>query len=511
MRLFPAISAIILFFTFTATGISWDGTWHYRTELSILNPSASDLTDLQVPINLSYNSAMQSDFSDIVFATASGTEVPFWIEEKTDSQWAYIWLRVPQIAALGNAQLFVYYHGPALNKSNISATFIHGDDFSSDTSIDYLYNGTAEWSDGYLKLIGPSYVHPLGQQPITNIVVEAKSNYSERETEIIYSGVYALSISGYGNYPDSPYTQKAIYGGNSTMKQLCYVDYQYPRCNENVSFTGADFQKISLYATTDITPRAELNRVVNASAGSAPTQWGQFGYVTTTDAWVDWLIVRKHATVQPTYLFGAEEEYSNLSIALNYPENNAINETTNLIWFSYTSIFTNYNITSCTFHVYIPGFTDFSTANSSEILNNSENLFNLTNVPYATLYWAIECVDDFYLKYSTSLFSENRTLVIAQPAPAPAPVPAPIGGGWYAPAPAAPAEEEAAETVPELVENETAENVAEEQEAEPVYLPPEQPTQIVTAQAVSNAGDILIGALTLVIIALGAFIAKTRK
>jgi hypothetical protein len=448
MKLFPIIGAIILFFTFIGADLSWDGSWHYRTELFISNPGTSNITDLQVPINLSYNPTMQSDFSDLMFTWVNSStelEVPFWIEEKTDSQWAYLWLRVPEIPALGNTSLFVYYHGPALNKSSISDTFIHGDDFTSNTSQNYLYNGTVDWSgDGYLRVSGQSYIHPLGQQQMTNIIVEAKSNYSESDTALAYSGVYALAIresiytsSGYVlyNFPDHPYTQKAKYGGNSSFQQLCYDNgFTYCEPSKNLSITSADFHLISLYATSDMNIRAEFDRAINASRGSGTSNWGYFGYITDTDAWLDWLIVRKYVPLQPTYMLGQEGEYSNLTVSIDYPDDGTVNDT-NDIFFGYTPIAADYDILNCSLYTTINGVWELTQVNSTPVLNNSLNLFNLTSLLNQTFVWAVGCMDTFHNTHDALYLTANRTLTIAKPSPV-QPAASGGGGGMYLAPPA---------------------------------------------------------------------------
>jgi len=72
------------------TGISydpwWNIAWKYRRNITINNTGNSNtLTDYQVAINLTYNTHMQPDFSDIRFTwynATDGTEkvIPYWIQ-----------------------------------------------------------------------------------------------------------------------------------------------------------------------------------------------------------------------------------------------------------------------------------------------------------------------------------------------------------------------------------------------------------------------------------------------
>ena len=109
----------------------WDTSWQYRKNITINNSNNSEtLTDYQVPINLTYNNNMQANFSDIRFTyynstSKTETEVPYWIETKVNSNWAYVWVKVPEIPANGYATIYIYYgNSNASSASNITSTFI---------------------------------------------------------------------------------------------------------------------------------------------------------------------------------------------------------------------------------------------------------------------------------------------------------------------------------------------------------------------------------------------------
>lgn len=110
----------------------WNSTWLYRRSITINNTANSNtLTDYQVAINLTYDSDMQPDFSDIRFTwynSTSGaeTEIPYWIESKSNSQWAYVWVKVPSIPANSYTTIYVYYKNSSVvsSTSNGSAVFI---------------------------------------------------------------------------------------------------------------------------------------------------------------------------------------------------------------------------------------------------------------------------------------------------------------------------------------------------------------------------------------------------
>ncbi len=87
----------------------WNLSWTKRNEITITG-SASDLTDFPVLINLTYDSDMKADFSDIRFAQQSGL-LTYWIESYTSSISARIWVKIPNLPTTGTS-VYLYYGNP---------------------------------------------------------------------------------------------------------------------------------------------------------------------------------------------------------------------------------------------------------------------------------------------------------------------------------------------------------------------------------------------------------------
>jgi hypothetical protein len=129
------ISLIILvsLITLIPTGYAWwNNTWEKRIPINI--STSTNLTNYQVAINLTYDSDMQTDFSDIRFSDISDNELPYWIENKTNSQWALIWFKGNFTSANGT-QAYIYYKNitSISSASNGTATFILFSDFEDNT------------------------------------------------------------------------------------------------------------------------------------------------------------------------------------------------------------------------------------------------------------------------------------------------------------------------------------------------------------------------------------------
>ncbi|OYT63833.1 hypothetical protein B6U67_01825, partial [Methanosarcinales archaeon ex4484_138] len=122
----------------------FNASWGKRRPIQINNTgNANDLDYYQVNINITYDSDMNSDFSDIriVNDTADAT-VPYWIESKVDGSWANVWFNCTHIPASSwlNDTYYLYYNNSgATNASDGYSTFLFFDDFSDG---DYTNNPT---------------------------------------------------------------------------------------------------------------------------------------------------------------------------------------------------------------------------------------------------------------------------------------------------------------------------------------------------------------------------------
>lgn len=120
----------------------YDDNWQKRQQINIDNSAnIDDLTDFQIRLTIPYDSNMNDDFSDLRFTQADGqTEIDFWLESKTDSAEAKVWLEVPAINGNSTQNAYMYYgNSSASSVSNGENTFILFDDFE-DGVID-----TAKW------------------------------------------------------------------------------------------------------------------------------------------------------------------------------------------------------------------------------------------------------------------------------------------------------------------------------------------------------------------------------
>ena len=125
--------------------------WNYRKYHPIT--SSTTLTGYQVMLKIYYGSGTDSgntvyldskcntDFSDIRFTNATGTTLPYWIEAKTDSSYADVWVKVDSITTTSGFYLF-YGNAAATSESSGTNTFIFFDDFLGSSLDTNLWNAT---------------------------------------------------------------------------------------------------------------------------------------------------------------------------------------------------------------------------------------------------------------------------------------------------------------------------------------------------------------------------------
>lgn len=131
---------------------------NYTKRKPIVISSSAAQTDYQVLVTVAYDSDMQADFDDLRFTTSDKTTlIDYWIESKTDSSIARVWVEVPTIAN-GNTTIYMYYgNSSTTSLSNGLNTFPLFDDFSGTMAKWTGGNGTVTVSGGKMNMSGGSY------------------------------------------------------------------------------------------------------------------------------------------------------------------------------------------------------------------------------------------------------------------------------------------------------------------------------------------------------------------
>lgn len=355
--------------------------------------SATTLSNYQYFKNITYDSDMQSDFSDIRLYRQNATytsELPYWIEDKSDGIYAVIWFKADLIDA--SEDICVYYGSSQTSESNGTATFDCFDDFDDGdyatspawTIINQGSANTPVISGGRLKMNGTSsnmIMYMGGCQISSPATMSALLNTGGVGD---WEGVELAMINDTGASPNHyeggliPYTDKsvlAIYSGSwdttfdtSTAINTSTDYYTTFRFNS----TGAELYWDTTLPVSTLRYRKVAAGYANYAKGYPSIRIGLGS--TILNIYVDNFIVRAFSQTEPTtgVMQGEETETVNTppAITIVNPEN-----------VTYYSVNVPLNFTA----------TD---SNSSSIIINLyidgslNDTFNITNATYEarTLY-----------------------------------------------------------------------------------------------------------------------------
>jgi hypothetical protein len=283
----------------------------YAKRQPITINSASALTDYQVKLTITYDSDMQPDFDDLRFTSADGTtELSYWLESKTDSTTAIVWVKVPSLAS-GDNTLYMYYaNASATTASNGDNTFLFFDHF------DALPSAT-KWDITGTPAQGGSVVS-IGSTTgsgYKRIQSKAKfgTNTAIRVLGIVSDYIASSNAEGFGYDTGSLNTIAMFLCGYPTANTL--NAYTYSASNyEGVNLGTSDSNKwfvwdIMRNGTTNVIFKKDGN-IVATNSTHIPLLNSEVEIVSyTDDRWTsaDWILVRKYVFAEPTSSFGAEE------------------------------------------------------------------------------------------------------------------------------------------------------------------------------------------------------------
>ena len=344
----------------------WNDSWAYRKQINITERSGNDLTDYQVAINLTYDSNMQPDFSDIRFTwynESSGEEVkiPYWIEQKVDESWAYVWVKVPEIPANDDAVVYVYYKNTTLvtSESNGTAVFEFFDDFEG-TSLD-----TSKWdtTGGSITVsnseacFGP-HDYALHSMSLLNSKIIYWVDWGSSNKKINLGWIVKSN-------PDPTY---GVFASCSSDDFGDCITREYDGTNDvRSSAITVSNGKLIFYFLNDVAKTCQnetctdtITRQYTTPDSIGIAGWGSLN----ADICFDKVLVKKYTDPEPTYSIGAEEvsiDYSNINVTPESPQTYPVaNITFNITWSSpagissawirhnFTGEFQNYTMTNTT-------------------------------------------------------------------------------------------------------------------------------------------------------------------
>ncbi|MBI2463361.1 DUF2341 domain-containing protein [Candidatus Peregrinibacteria bacterium] len=303
-----------------------------RKKITVTENSGSTLTNFPVLLNITYDSDMQADFDDLRFTSSDGTtQLDYWLEGKTDSTSAMVWVEAPSITASSTATIYMYYGNASLSSnSNGSNVFTFFDDFtgaSLDANWDtdgYIFDApTITVSGGVLtvasaggwKMLKLNYDFAPSFTGVIETRFQKLANDASHTSEIWNSD--GSNRFGLTDGEDCGYTGDA-------MGAFLGVNGNFPSTDVYCPSNLGSFS-VNTWYKTKITKGSSTNLAVNGSSdarvsigsySSTQNDWSAvtWDWVTAISGGAstkyDWLFIRKYASSDPSSSMGSEQANS---------------------------------------------------------------------------------------------------------------------------------------------------------------------------------------------------------
>ena len=317
---------------------SWyDGSWTKRKIIEIENTTSTSPTDQQVTFDVAFDADMQADFDDLRFTNSAGTLLDYWIESKTDSSTAKVWLELPSLPANDKVDVYMYYgNSGASIGSNGSNTFAFFDTF--DTLDAGVWGDTGAESVSNSELIvttGSVYTSSsIASQP--GYVTEANMRWYNRVSGQYAGLVIANATATTANnttskklinivgYQDQSKATVDIANGSAASYNVASSVIVYPANSGDYHILG------SIITDSQYKIQRDRNTIHNVNG-----TWSDPYYIflgrylgsgssttNTMDVAVDWVIVRKYISEDPIIIFNSE--HTSASGPVYTPEDNSL-------------------------------------------------------------------------------------------------------------------------------------------------------------------------------------------
>ncbi|MFH1064668.1 MAG: DUF2341 domain-containing protein [Candidatus Woesearchaeota archaeon] len=297
----------------------WDSNWAYRKSVDMTSSEAT--TDYTVFMNVTYESGMNVDFSDLRFLAEDNTAVlDYWVEDKVDGEWAGVWVEFDSIMLGTNQESFMYYGNlAAASSSDGPSAFIIWDDFEDGILDPALWldvsTGGASAGEGGGQVTlqynsnNRGYLRTLAGLPSDiEVMLDAKLEnnqaqfYTFLQWDGTHTGPWDTIISDHVHIADemaSDQSMAAVVGGvytgigtsTSIVRSYTFHSYKFNQYAGNYEYWLDGQNIISGY-----------NETVFSSQ-----YLGFSGREINARTYIDNVKVRKFISPEPTYQFGTED------------------------------------------------------------------------------------------------------------------------------------------------------------------------------------------------------------
>ena len=146
----------------------WDPNWFRRAPIYFNTSSGSTPPKYQVLLNITYDTNMNNNFSDLRFINYSDntTEFDYWIQNKSDGNWANVWVGIGKSVTTTNmTHVWMYYGNAGANSNsdkNVTMDFFETGSLNSEGTIDEVGVYNINLENDYSNLAVVAYIATRG-------------------------------------------------------------------------------------------------------------------------------------------------------------------------------------------------------------------------------------------------------------------------------------------------------------------------------------------------------------
>ena len=323
----------------------WDSDWLKKKRIDINETTNTNFSNYSVFLSISFESSMQTDFDDLRFLDeAQTTEIPYWIESKTDGVSANVWVKTPLNASL-NTTIYMYYGNDGVSTTgNANDTFIWYDNMSTDRTGEYSITEISTsggspsdnfafstnkytvsgWNTNREWIIFPT---SMAQNP--NVEVFGSLAYTGGTDVHVGVATRAATGQGYLTYKkrdDGVMTWKKYAGGSVIGSDVDGTDNDAARINITMSVFKTNLTRT--FNGTDSFTENIINALVNDGVAAM-----HFGGSTNGNLEYYLFRVREYSNPEPIVTIGSEIENTGISTIQSSPVDNfnTISQTIDLL------------------------------------------------------------------------------------------------------------------------------------------------------------------------------------
>lgn len=282
--------------------------------IHITTNGSSTPVNYQVKLTIDYEPEMQADFSDIRFNTLGNIYIDYWIESKTDSVIATVWIELPDaITDPGSDTIWMCYGNSGLSgESSISDTFLKGDDVENGSISDLTTTGGTWTAATDQKYQGSYSVKGVGgsahKYAYYNDII---SDDVVIEGWVRTSDGYVGLMWGWQDSNNYYYTQiNVALGRLYIIKHISGSETSYYASNVSMSINTWYFMRIKWMSDGTQTVYIydiNMNLLGSKSMSENTYSSGKLGYHNYQTGWIDNFRVRKYIANEPTISYGTAQ------------------------------------------------------------------------------------------------------------------------------------------------------------------------------------------------------------